>query len=88
MTTPLSDTHPRAAALQLKLLRQATPARKLEMVGQLNQMVKDLALSGLREHYPHETPAQLRRRLADLLLGKDLARRVYGAAAGEDGNAL
>lgn len=72
------DTHPGAEAVLVELLRQAPPWRKLHMVGQLNQTVRTLALSGLRTRYPEATPQELRRRLADLLLGPDLAARVYG----------
>jgi len=74
----LSDTHPDIAALQRNLLRQASPARKLAMLGEMNQTVKTLALSGLRSRYPADSPAKLRRRLADLILGKKLASLVYG----------
>lgn len=75
----LSDTRPEIAALQYRLLRQASPARKLAMVGEINQTVKTLALSGLRSRYPKDSPEMLRRRLADLILGPELARRVYGS---------
>ncbi len=74
----ISDTRPEVAAFQLRLLRQATPARKLAMVGELNQTVKTLALSGLRSRHPDDSPEMIRRRLADLLLGTELARKVYG----------
>ncbi len=74
----ISDTRPEVAALQLRLLRQATPARMLAMVGELNQTVKTLALSGLRSRYPDDSREMLRRRLADLLLGPEMARKVYG----------
>jgi hypothetical protein len=73
----LSDTRPEIAALQRNLLRKAGSARKLDLLGQMNQTVKTLALSGLRSRYPDENPAMLRR-LADLLLGPELACRVYG----------
>ncbi len=72
------DTHPEAEAVLIKLLRQAPPWRKLHMVGQLNQTVRALALSGLRQRHPNSTPQEIRRRLADLLLGPDLAAQVYG----------
>jgi hypothetical protein len=62
----------------VRLLRQRPPWRKLHMVGQLNQTVRRLALSGLRARHPEATPEELRRRLADLLLGPDLAAQVYG----------
>jgi hypothetical protein len=44
----------------------------------MNRAVRDLALAGLRQRHPYETPAQRQRRLADLLLGSELAARVYG----------
>ena len=74
----ISDTRPEIAALQRRLLRQVGPARKMAMVGQMNQTVKVLALSGLRSRYPSESPEMLRRRLADLVLGPALARLAYG----------
>jgi hypothetical protein len=49
------------------------------MVGQMNATVRLLALSGLRSRYPNDSPARLRRRLADILLGQELADKVYGA---------
>jgi hypothetical protein len=74
----ISDTRPEIAAMQRKLLRQVGPARKLAMLGQMNQTVKVLALSGLRSRYPADSPEMLRRRLADLVLGPALANLVYG----------
>lgn len=78
MPTLLSDTHPKAQEIQFELLRQAPPWRKLELVAQLNETVKLLAMAGLRQRYPNDPPERLRRRLADLLLGPDLALKVYG----------
>ncbi len=73
-----SDTRPEAERVLIELLRQAPPHRKLEMVAQMNETVRTLALSGLRQRYPQATPEELRRRLADLLLGPELAEKVYG----------
>lgn len=78
MTEIYSDTHPEIAKIHRNLLRQASPARKLAMLGQMNQTVKALALSGLRSRYPDDSPAVIRRRLADLILGPELATQVYG----------
>ena len=78
MVDKLSDTRPEVTALQMNLLRQASPERKLALLGQMNQTVKVLALAGLRSHYPDKTSEQLHRRLADLLLGPELASKVYG----------
>ncbi len=79
MPPPFSDTHPKIHALQIEMLRKATPARKLEMMAELNAAVRMLALSGLRSRYPHASKRELRRRLAALLLGEELARKVYGS---------
>lgn len=78
MSEIFSDTHPDIAALQRNLLRQVGPARKLAMLGQMNRTVKTLALSGLQSRYPEDSPDILRRRLADLVLGPELAASVYG----------
>jgi hypothetical protein len=78
MTALFPDTHPEAEAVLIRLLREAPPWRKLEMVDQLNQSVKMLALAGLQQRYPKDSEDQLRRRLADLLLGDELALKVYG----------
>jgi len=78
MSVLYSDTHPKMEALQIQLLRQATPTRKMEMLAQLNTSARTLALMGLRSRYPQAGEAELRRRLAGLLLGEELARKVYG----------
>ena len=73
-----SDTRPEAEAVLIELLRNAPPWRKLHMVSQLNVTVRSLALSGLRQRHPEAGEAEIRRRLADLLLGSALAETVYG----------
>lgn len=78
MVETFSDTNPEISELQRSLLRQAGPARKLAMLGEMHKTVKALAFSGLQSRYPDDSPAMLRRRLADLILGADLAARVYG----------
>jgi hypothetical protein len=65
-------------ALQIQLWRQATPTRKMNMLAQLNASARMLALAGLRARFPSADEAELRRRLAGLLLGDELARKVYG----------
>jgi len=78
MSVLSSDTHAKMEALQIELWRQATPTRKMEMLAHLNASAHTLAISGLRSRYPQASEAELRRRLADLLLGEELARKVYG----------
>jgi len=73
-----SDTHPKMETLQIKLLRQASPTRKMHMLAQLNASARTLALAGLRSQYPQASEAELRYKLAILLLGEEMAHKVYG----------
>ena len=73
-----SDTHPRMEALQIKLLRETPVARKMEMLGELNASARALAMAGLRARHPAADEAELKFRLACLLIGEELARKVYG----------
>ena len=73
-----TDTHPKMEALQIQLLRQASPAQKMEMLSGLNASVRMLALIVLRSRYPHASERELQPRLAGLLLGEILACKVYG----------
>ena len=73
-----TDTHPKMEALQIKLLREAPSWRKMEMLVSLNASAQALALAGLRRRYPEANLSELHRRMADLLFGEDLARKVYG----------
>ncbi len=86
MTTLSSDTRYEAEHVQIGLMRQAPAWRKLHLLAQMNSTVQTFAMSGLRARYPHATPAELRRRLADLCLGPELAERVYGPLAAKDEN--
>lgn len=81
MTALYSDTHPQMEALQIQLWRQADPTQKMNMLAQLNSSARLLALTGLRSRYPQADEVELRRKLADLILGEELARKVYGVAA-------
>jgi len=78
MSALFSDTHPIMEALQIKLWRAASPTRKMQMLAQLNQSVRLLAMAGLRSRYPQAGEVELRRRLAGLLLGEEIACKVYG----------
>ena len=78
MRTLAEDTHPEAERVLIELLRRATPARKMAMVLEANRTTRLLALTGLRERHPGESSARLRRRLADLWLGPELASKAYG----------
>jgi hypothetical protein len=78
MAIPSSDTHSSVEQRQIEQLRQMPPWRKLALMNDMSQTVRTMALAGLRQRHPGESPAQLQRRLADLLLGPDLAACAFG----------
>jgi hypothetical protein len=83
MSSGLSDTSPDVERVLLELARKAPPWRKVELMGEMYRTVRELALSGLRQRHPNESPAALHRRLADILLGGDLASCAYGPISEE-----
>lgn len=71
-----SDTDPAVEELQIRLLRETPSWRKMEMLAAMNAAAKNLALAGLRRRHPQANQQELRRMLADLLLGEELAAKV------------
>lgn len=78
-----SDTTPEAEALIFAYWREAPGWEKWQRMVELNRSARLLALVGLRQRHPEASEEELRRRLADLLLGPELAARVYGSYPGE-----
>jgi hypothetical protein len=72
-----SDTHPDIERLMIERLRGMPAWRKVALMAGMTESVRTLALTGLRERYPCDTPARRRFPLADLLLGRDVAARAY-----------
>lgn len=80
MSVLSSDTHPKMEALQIQFIRRMPAWKKLSIVDDLNETVKAMAVSGIRERHPNATPQEVRRMLAGLMLGEELARKVYDHA--------
>ncbi len=78
MPKRLSDTSPEIEKVQIELLRALPPWRKFQMVNELIITGRKLALAGLQKRFPRATPEELRRRLATVLLGPELATKAYG----------
>ena len=75
-----SDTHPKMEQMQIELIRRMPSWKKLSIVNGLNETVKTLAIAGIKQRKPDATPEQIQRLLADLMLGKELAQKVYDHA--------
>jgi hypothetical protein len=74
----LTDTSADAERVQIEILRAMPSWRKFQLWNDLNKAMRQVALAGLAERFPSATPEELRRRLATILLGPELATRVYG----------
>ena len=79
MVNLATDASPEIERIQMEHVRAMPPWRKMELLGEMNRAVRDLAMTGLRQRYPDDTLEQRKRRLADLLLGPEMAERVYGS---------
>ena len=80
MTSLYSDTHPEMEALQIEIIQRMPAWKKIAIVDSLNQTIRTLAVSGIKERHPEATPEQVHRMLVDLILGAELAQEVYDRA--------
>jgi hypothetical protein len=80
MSALYSDTDPKIEQIQIEFIRRMPAWKKFAMVDDLNETVKAFAISGIKQRRPDATPEQVRRLLADLMLGGELARKVYDHA--------
>jgi hypothetical protein len=83
MRTLSPDTTIDAERVQIRLWREMPAWRKMELVAEMNATVKQLARAGLVQRFPQASPQEIERRLADILLGAELAARVSGTPANE-----
>jgi len=80
MRTLAADTSPSTEKVQLEIIRRMPSWKKLAVVDDLNETVRAFAISGLKQRHPDASPEQIRRKLAELILGEELANKVYGDA--------
>ena len=73
-----SDTRPAAENVQIEILRSMSRPERFRLLNDLIVTGRILSLSGLKARFPKAGPEELRRRLATLLLGPELATTVYG----------
>ena len=74
----VSDTSADAESVMIGVYASMPAWRKLELVDDAIRTSRQLAMIGLRSRHPNAAPALLRRRLLGLVLGEDMACRVYG----------
>jgi hypothetical protein len=62
----------------LELLRQAPVWKRLQMVDQMYEMLRQLTMADLRRAYPNADENELQRRLAARLLSPEEMAAAYG----------
>lgn len=75
---PVGDTAPAARAVLTRLYREAGPEARLKMALQMSEDVRRIAEAGARSRMPGASPEEIRRAVARLYLGEELALRVLG----------
>ncbi len=73
-----ADTSPSVERIQLQFFRECPSWRKIQMVSELRKAMLLFLQSELVDRYPNATPDQIRRLMADRLLGTELATKAYG----------
>ena len=56
----VSDTTPRAAAIQLQLYRKAGAARRVQIAVELSDAVRETALAGIRRRHPEYSEEEVK----------------------------
>lgn len=74
----LTDTDPRARAVQIELLRRMSPDQRLNLCFQLCDLVNSFSEAGVRAAYPHASEREVFLRTAARRLPRDLMIRAYG----------
>jgi hypothetical protein len=80
MSSLFPDTNPKIEAIQIEVIRRMPAWKKISMVDSLNETVRTLAVSGIKQRHPEATSEQVRRMLMELMLGAELAQKVYSHA--------
>jgi hypothetical protein len=78
MTPRISDTSPEAERVQIQILRAMPSWRKFRLVNDMIVTSRKLVLAGLRDRFPGASEQELRRRLATVQIGSELATKAYG----------
>ena len=76
MQTRLSDTDPDVLLMQAELLRQTTPARRLEVALSLSAAVIDIAYAGIRRRQAGISDVDAGLQFVEIHYGRELAQAV------------
>ncbi len=78
------DTTPEARAVQMRLLREAGPERRLALAMRLTDTVRDLARESIRRQRPGWSELEVNLALAERCYGRELMEKVRAYLAEKD----
>lgn len=76
--TGISDTDPEVERKLIELTRAMPDWKKIEQVVSLIETTRALSMAGLRKRYPQASEEELNKRLAALVLDREMVIKVYG----------
>lgn len=76
--TQSPDTDEATERYLFERLRALPPWRKAEMLSASTRAAYDLAMAGVRQRHPAAPAAELRKRLAALVLGREASITLFG----------
>jgi len=62
----------------LELLRRAPVWKRLQMIDQMHEVLRQLAMADIRRRYPHADNDEIKRRLAARVLSRTEVINAYG----------
>jgi hypothetical protein len=75
-----ADTTPGGREAQLAAYRAMGPARRLAAAFEMSEAVRQIALAGCRSRHPDWPEDRVRRSVAEILLGADVAHTIPARA--------
>ena len=72
------DTEASAEKVQMEIIKALPAWRKLELLGDACETTRELMLAGLRSRFPGATEDELHRKLMGLMVGEEIAAKVWG----------
>ncbi len=82
--TGISDTDPDVLRLQVEFLRQATPARRVQLALSLSASVMQLAYAGIRRRLPGISDLDASLQFVEIHYGADVAKAIRARLAMEE----
>jgi hypothetical protein len=71
------DTTEEAARVQREVYRRMSPARRLQLIFEMNEHLRELLAAGVRHRHPDYTESQVKHAVIRLWLGPELFSKAY-----------